>query len=103
MSSLRPECKLSDKPRTFGDHSATWKIYEAVRKRRSLGFGKLHTDDGKHCAVGCFWADNPATVISSKLIDEVAAVNDSMPPTAKSSERRRHVLRWLEWKLGINQ
>lgn len=101
MSELRPECTTSNKPRTFGDAAATWKIYDAVRKRRSLGFGKLDTDDGKHCAMGCFWEDNPRSVVSSKLIDEIAAVNDSVPPTAKPSERRKHVLRWLEWKLGL--
>lgn len=102
MSEIRPECKTSSKPLSFGDRDAMRRIYSAVRKRRSLGFGKLDTDDGKHCAMGCFWADNPGTTVNSTLIDEIARVNDSVPPTVKASERRKHVLRWLEWKLGIN-
>lgn len=84
MSELRSECRSSSKPKTFGDNEAIRHIYDAVRKRRSLGFGKLDTDDGKHCAMGCFWEDNPGTVIGTKLVDEIAAVNDSVPPDAPS-------------------
>lgn len=99
MSKLRPECKDSIKP-ALPDRYALRMVYHAVRKRRSLGFGKLHDND-KHCAMGCFWEDNGDAVVSTKFTDEIAAVNDSVPPTAKPSERRKHVLRWLEWKLGI--
>lgn len=102
MSVLRPECRTSNKPVTFYDSGALQRVYDAVRKRRSLGFGKLR-DGKKNCAMGCFWDDNPGAIVSTKVTDQIAAVNDSIPPTAKPSERRKHVLRWLEWKLGINQ
>ncbi len=98
MSTLRPECITSNKtPITKSE--AFRRIYRSVRKRRSLGYGKLDTADGKHCAMGCLWDDNPTLIIPSDVTDAVAAVNDSVPPTATASERRRHVLRWLEWKL----
>ncbi len=103
MSELRPECEKSYKSWTYDDREAIRHIYNAVRKRRSLAFGKLVANDGKHCAMGCYWKDHPHTVLRTKLVDEIASINDSVPPTAKPSERRRHVLRWLEWKLGINQ
>lgn len=101
MSSLRPECKDTTKP-CVPDSYALRQIYSAVKKRRSLSFGKLDAKDG-HCAMGCYWADNPGTVVRTAIVEQIAAVNDSVPPTATRSERRRHVLRWLEFKLGINQ
>ncbi len=101
MSKLRPECSEGGKLADFGDRAAMRHIYWAVRRRRGLAFGKLDTDDGKHCAMGCFWDDHPGKVLSATLVDQIASVNDSVPPDAKPSERRRHVLRWLEWKLGI--
>lgn len=101
MSTLRPECKDSVKPITYGRDYALRKIYDAVRKRRSLAYGKLHAADGKHCAMGCFWEDHFGAVLDASLVEEVASVNDSVPPTATPKERRKHVLRWLEHKLGI--
>lgn len=99
MSSLRPECSDSNNP-AISDHRVLQRVYSAVRKRRTLAHGKLKTADGR-CAMGCFWEDNPGTAVSTKILEEIAAVNDSVPPTATRSERRKHVLRWLKWKLGI--
>lgn len=101
MSLLRPECSTSSKEK-LPDQVVLRRVYDAVRKRRTLAYGKLDAADG-HCAMGCFWDDNPGTVVATKVLDQVAAVNDSVPPTATRSERRKHVMRWLEWKLGINQ
>lgn len=101
MSELRPECKDSNND-AISDQRALQRIYSAVRKRRSLAHGKLDAEDG-HCAMGCFWEDNPGATVTTGLLNQVAAVNDSVPPTVTRSERRKHVLRWLEWKLGINQ
>lgn len=99
MSKLRPECGTTTKP-AIGYRTALTRIYWAVKSRRSLIHGKLHDDNGRHCAIGAFWTDN-SDVLPGGLVDEVAAVNDSIPPTALPSERRRHVLKWLEWKLGL--
>ena len=97
MSTLRPECKDSDKP--VMDRGMLWRrLYKSVRSRRSLAYGKLDAGDS-HCAMGCFWADNSGAAVPTEILEQVAAVNDSVPPTAKPSERRKHVLRWLDWKL----
>jgi hypothetical protein len=53
-----------------------------------------------HCALGCFWADNPKASISTSLIDEVAAVNDSLGPKATPQQRWKKVRGWLRWKLN---
>lgn len=103
MSTLRPEC--NDNPHKkpcLPDSMALRGVYKAVKKRRVLGYGKLRSSQGP-CAMGCFWDDNPEFAVNAGVLEQVAAVNDSVPPTATRSERRRHVLRWLEWKLGINQ
>jgi len=50
--------------------------------------------------MGAFWADNPGTVLHSNLIDEVAAVNDSVPPSATPHERWKKVNSWLRFKIA---
>jgi hypothetical protein len=98
MSKLRPECKSASKP-ALPDDTALYLIRDSVAKRRSLIHGRLHDGHGKHCAIGCFWTDNPSAALKSKLIDEVAAVNDSIPPTATPHERWKKVNSWLRFKL----
>lgn len=100
MTDARPECRDSSND-AFPDLHVLRSTYRAVKKRRGLVYGKLNAEGG-HCALGCFWEDNNGAV-RAKLVNEIAAVNDSVPPTAGRRERRAHVLRWLEWKLGINQ
>ena len=34
-------------------------------------------------------------------IDEVAAVNDSVPPSASAKERWKKVMGWLRWKMKV--
>lgn len=100
MTKLRPECSSSKEP-ALSDDTALFLIRESVAKRRSLIHGKLHDGSGHHCAIGAFWADNPKTTLHSSLIDEVAAVNDSVPPTATPHERWKKVNSWLRWKINV--
>jgi len=100
MSTLRPECRNSYKP-AISNSTALYLIRDAVAKRRSLIHGRLHDGRGNHCAMGCFWNDNPDLVVSNALIDEVAAVNDSLPPTATPKQRWKKVTSWLRWKLCV--
>lgn len=99
MSRLRPECHTSSRA-ALPDDTVLFLIRNAVDRRRGLAFGKLH--DGKlSCAMGAFWDDNPRSSVSVGLVDEVAAVNDSVPPTATPKERWLTVRRWLRWKLRV--
>ena len=100
MSRLRRECSSSDKP-SLPDDTALFLIRDSVARRRSLIHGKLHDGKGKHCAIGAFWADNPGVTLHTSLIDEVAAVNDSVPPTATPKERWKKVNEWLRWKIRV--
>lgn len=100
MSKRRPECGNSNRP-ALPDDTALYLIRDAVAKRRSLIYGRLDDERGRHCAVGCFFADHPDAVLHSTLIDEVAAVNDSVPPSATPYERWRKVNAWLRWKLKV--
>jgi hypothetical protein len=102
MSKLRPECgNASPGEKALDNSTALYLIRDAVAKRRSLIFGKLRDGKGGNCAIGAFWKDNPQTVLSSALVDEVAAVNDSVPPTATPHERWKKVNSWLRWKLKV--
>lgn len=100
MSKLRPECGNSKEP-ALSDETALYLIRDAVAKRRSLIRGMLHDGKGGHCAMGAFWTDNPRATVNSRLLDEVAAVNDSIPPTATPHERWKKVNSWLRWKLRL--
>ncbi len=100
MSKLRPECGTSREP-ALNDATALYLIRDSVAKRRSLIYGRLHDGHGKHCAIGAFWTDNPNVTLHSSLIDEVAQVNDSLPPTATAHERWKKVSGWLRWKIKV--
>ncbi len=98
MSKLRPETTAS-REKAIPYDTALYLIKESVERRSDLIYGKLHDKLGGHCAIGCFWTDNPKAVLSTDLIDEVAAVNDSVPFTASSKERWKVVSGWLRWKI----
>jgi len=100
MSNLRPECRTyyGDKTSLPTD-TALFLIRDAVARRRSLIHGQLHRGN-YHCALGCFWHDNPGTILETDLIDEVAAVNDSMKG-ATAHQRWKKVNSWLRWKLKV--
>lgn len=100
MSKLRPECGKAPAGTALPSDTALFLIRDSVAKRRALIYGRL-TWRGEHCAMGCFWADNPDAVVKASLVDEVAAVNDSVPPTATSQERWKKVNSWLRWKIKV--
>ena len=101
MSELRPECKTSYGGKSIPYDTALYLIRDSVARRRSLIFGKLNDGKGGHCAIGSFWQDNPGTILTSALVDEVAAVNDSVPPSATPHERWKKVNSWLRWKIRV--
>lgn len=98
-SQLRKET-VSAKPGTYAPKGGTayYMIYSAVKHSDGLIHGKLD-DHGAHCAIGNYFEDNPKTALGFDLIDEVAAVNDSVPHFTPK-QRKSHVLRWLKWKLA---
>lgn len=100
-SRLRPECKSSPGSVALPDDTALFLIRDAVARRRSLIHGRLHDGRGHHCALGSFWEDNPGHALNTALIEEVAAVNDSVPPSATPKERWKKVNEWLRWKVQV--
>lgn len=100
MSKLRPECgNAPPGSKSLPRDTALFLIRDAVKRRRSLIYGRLHDGHGRHCAIGAFWNDNPDTTLPSDLIDEVAAVNDSLGPNATPHQRWRKVNEWLRFKV----
>jgi len=83
------------------DDTALFLIRDSVAKRKGLIYGRLNDATGEHCALGAFWADNPKAVLHTRLIDEVAAVNDSLPKTATPQQRWKKVNEWLRWKIKV--
>lgn len=100
MSKLRSGLSNGTCP-ALSDDTAIYLIKDSVAKRRSLIYGRLHDGHGHHCAIGCFWEDYPQVVLNSALVDEVAMVNDSVPPSATAKERWKKVMSWLRWKLRV--
>ncbi len=97
MSKLRPEC-TSAHGYSIPNDTALFMIRDSVARRRTLIHGRLHWR-GKHCAMGCFWADNPDAIVNTELLEEVAAVNDSLPAGATSQQRWKKVNEWLRFKI----
>lgn len=102
MSKYRPECSNAgpEDGKALSDATALFLIRDSVARRRSLIRGRLHDGQGRHCAIGAFWNDNPKTVLHSSLIDEVAAVNDSLPASATPHQRWKKVNEWLRFKIA---
>jgi hypothetical protein len=73
-------------------------ILKAVEAQPGLVHGRLH-DHGAHCAIGSYFDVNRRSTLQYALIDEVAAVNDSVPKYTRA-QRKRYVKNWLRWKLG---
>jgi hypothetical protein len=99
MSKLRSECKNAAPGSAIPNETALFLIRDAVARRRGLIHGKLDDGRGHYCAIGSFWEDNPDIALRSSLIDEVAAVNDSLGPSATSHQRWKKVTEWLRWKI----
>ena len=102
MKTLRPEC-IDSPPgsRSLPSDTALYLIRDSVARRRTLIYGRLHDGRGRHCALGCFWTDNPNLSLSADLVEEVAAINDSLPFSASRQERWKKVMGWLRWKMKV--
>ena len=100
MSQLRPECQTTYNEDAIPRDTALFLIRDAVDRRKGLIYGKLDGPGG-HCAMGAFWHDNPKLIVSTSLVDEVAAVNDSLGPYATPRERWLKVRSWLRLKLRM--
>ena len=100
MSKLRPECGNSYSP-ALPDETVLFLLRDSLAKRRELIYGRLRDGNGHYCAMGCLWADYPNSIVHTSLTDEVAAVNDSVPPTATPQERWKKVNSWLRLKLRV--
>lgn len=99
MSRLRPELKGNPKGYpSMSNGTAYMMIYSAVQSKPGLVHGRLETN-GDFCAIGSYFDINDKTALPSALIDEVAAVNDSVPHLSMR-QRKVHVARWLRWKLA---
>lgn len=96
MSKYRPECGTSSS-RAIPNDTALFLIRDAVARRGSLIHGQLYAGN-KHCALGAFWIDNPNATLNTELVDEVAAVNDSVPLGTQKA-RWKKVNEWLRWKV----
>lgn len=101
MSKLRPECSNGKPGSALPRNTLIYMIAKPVLRRRTLTHGKLDDDKGGHCAMGCFWDDNPGLSVPTDLIDEIAAVNDSIPFGAGPKKRWKEVTSWLRWKLRV--
>jgi len=75
-------------------------IRDAVERRVGLAHGHLHVGP-LACAVGAFFDDNHGRPLAYRIIDEVAAYNDSIPTTFTPRQRRNRVLKWLNWRLHL--
>jgi hypothetical protein len=100
MSRLRPEL-VNGRGEAMPNETALYLICDSVAKRRSLIHGHLDDNNGKHCALGCFWADHPQAVLNDSLINEVAIVNDSLPKSTSPKVRWKKVHSWLRWRLKV--
>ena len=101
MSRLRPECTTAPGKQAMSKWLVLCGIRDAIARRRSLAYGKLDDDEtGRHCAMGAFWDENPSAVVGNELIDQVSAINDSVPPEATDFERWQHVWRWVRSQVG---
>lgn len=99
MSALRPQLQSGSTKPCMVDGTALLLIYKAVQDAPGLIHGKLHDGHGEHCAIGNYFERHDNTSLPASLIDEVAAVNDSVPNLSKR-QRKLHVAKWLRWKLA---
>lgn len=99
-SKLRGRETVPGTGKALPDDTALFLIRDSVAKRRSLIHGHLEDGEGHYCAIGAFWQDNPGITLHSALIDEVAAVNDSVPKSATAHARWKKVNEWLRFKIA---
>jgi hypothetical protein len=101
-NTLRPELlKGSGEGTMVPRDTACFLIRDAVERRRGLIHGRLDGPGGAHCALGAFWEDNPGLTIPWEVVEEVAAVNDSLGLEATAKARWSKVISWLRWKVRV--
>lgn len=99
MSKLRPTLVTADPDKPCARNgTAYFMILNAVEEQRGLIHGELQRQ-GAYCAIGSYFHVNHHMCLPDTLIDEVAAVNDSMP-TLTPVQRRDKMIRWLKWRLA---
>jgi hypothetical protein len=99
---LRPELLRGTAKGTWVPRdTALFLIRDAVQRRRGLIHGRLDGPAGAHCALGAFWEDNPRLTLDWEVVEEVAAVNDSLGPQATPKDRWSKVMSWLRWKVRV--
>lgn len=98
MSRLRPTLNSNSRLLAVYSGTAYLMILNAVQRRKGLVHGQLHAH-GESCAIGSFFDINKQLALPESLIDEVAAVNDSMPHLTEK-QRRTRMMQWLRWKLA---
>jgi hypothetical protein len=100
MAKLRPTLSSAGKDTPImRDGTAYLLIYNAVQDAPGLIHGKLRNGEGEYCAIGNYFERHARTGLPSELIDEVAAVNDSVPHKSMR-QRKLLMLRWLRWRLN---
>lgn len=98
-SNLRPTLRDGDGTTPIlNGGTAYLTILTAVEQDEELIHGRLHAH-GASCAIGSFFDHNERVALPSPIVEEVAAVNDSVPHYS-GARRRLHVTRWLKWKLA---
>lgn len=81
------------------EFDSLYMIRDSVERRAGLLWGKLNDSNGNVCAIGAFFADNDLP-LKTKIVDEVAAYNDSIPHGVSRFVRRNKVLKWLTRRLA---
>lgn len=99
MSTLRPTLRDAD-PATpiMVNGTAYLMILQSISDTDGLIHGRLINGSDGHCAIGHYFRVNCHTALQPRLIDEVAAVNDSVP-NLTPRQRKFYVMRWLRWRL----
>lgn len=99
MSKLRPTLhNASPGTPCMRNGTAYLMILNAIETRKGLISGQLEAK-GEYCSIGSYFHINGKTCLPNALIDEVAAVNDSMP-TLTPVARKKRMVQWLKWKLA---
>lgn len=73
------------------NHRRSERRFDAALEKRKVR--------GEYCAIGSYFHINSNTALPADLVDEIAAVNDSMP-TLTPAVRRDRMIRWLKWRLA---
>lgn len=103
MSKLRSECKTAES-QCGPQAPATiyYRIFSLLSKRRGLIYGKLDGAAGEHCAMGCYWNQYSQDTVPTAIVDEIAAVNDSVKPGESKFKRWQRVRTYLRIKLATH-